>query len=128
MELRLKFVIIFILFALAFPVSAYGEEDISNNETVQQEETLQNSEPAEEQITDNSAEEKEPTLVDEVIQILDSSKKNQECTVVDEKYSYNEEVQSNTKATIKTKYDFNMGDSQMSLGIKGVSFSFPVSR
>ena len=47
---------------------------------------------------------------------------------IEDRYSYNESEDVDNFKYIKTKYDFNMGESQMSVGIKGVSIKFPVSK
>lgn len=44
------------------------------------------------------------------------------------KYYYNEPEDDNSKGYIKSKYDFNIGESEMSVGLKGFSIKFPVSK
>lgn len=45
-------------------------------------------------------------------------------TLFNEKYSYNEPEKE--KTLIKSKYDIEIGESQLSVGIKGFSLKFPV--
>ena len=64
--------------------------------------------------------------VDNNTENTDSQKINFDNMFAQEKYSYNEsedDVQS--ASIIKSKYDFNVKDSQMSVGIKGISVQIP---